>query len=150
RGRREAPVEVAPRAGHRDAEAHGAQPARRGRRRRDARRAHVVRAVDGTEPRKRRVTGTPLDLGPALTFCPAARPERFEKALDRSDGVILDLEDAVSADAKAAARGAVIESELDPSRVIVRVNPLDSDAIVADLSSLSQTDYRTIMVAKAE
>ena len=96
------------------------------------------------------MTGTPFDLGPALLFCPADRPERFEKALERSDGVILDLEDAVNPDSKAAARGAVIESELDPSRVIVRVNPLDSDAIVADLSSLSQTDYRTIMVAKAE
>ena len=52
--------------------------------------------------------------------------------------------------AKAAARGALIESELDPDRVIVRVNPPGTDDFVADLATLSQTDYRTIMVAKAE
>lgn len=96
------------------------------------------------------MTYPPFDLGPALLFCPADRPDRFGKALERSDAVILDLEDAVATDAKPAARGALIESELDPSRVVVRVNPLDSDAFMADLSTLSQTDYRTIMVAKAE
>ncbi|MEZ3160153.1 CoA ester lyase [Microbacterium sp. BWT-B31] len=93
---------------------------------------------------------TPFDLGPALLFCPADRPDRFAKAMERADAVILDLEDAVAADAKPAARGALIESELDPDRVIVRVNPLESDAFIADLSTLSQTDYRTVMVAKAE
>ncbi len=91
-----------------------------------------------------------LGVGPAILFCPADRPERFAKALERSDAVILDLEDAVAPAAKAAARGAVIESELDPDRVIVRVNPLDSDDFVSDLASLSQTDYRRIMVAKTE
>lgn len=89
-------------------------------------------------------------LGPAILFCPADRPERFAKALERSDAVILDLEDAVAPAAKAAARGAVIESELDPDRVIVRVNPQDSDDFVSDLASLSQTDYRRIMLAKTE
>lgn len=93
---------------------------------------------------------TGFDSGPALLFCPADRPERFAKALERSDAVILDLEDAVAAGAKSAARGALIESDLDPDRVIVRVNPLDGDAIASDLASLSQTDYRTVMVAKAE
>lgn len=89
-------------------------------------------------------------LGPAILFCPADRPERFAKAMERADAVILDLEDAVAPAAKAAARGAVIESELDPDRVIVRVNPLDSDDIVSDLATLSQTDYRRIMLAKTE
>src|SRR3954447_16053891 len=89
-------------------------------------------------------------LGPALLFCPADRPERYAKALERSDGVIIDLEDAVSPADKTAARGAVIESELDPARVIVRVNPVDTDDYTADLATLSQTDYRTIMVAKSE
>lgn len=89
-------------------------------------------------------------MGPALLFCPADRPERFAKAAERADAVILDLEDAVGADAKVFARGAVIESELDPSRVIVRVNPPDSAHFAADIATLSQTDYRTIMVAKAE
>lgn len=93
---------------------------------------------------------TRFDLGPAILFCPADRPERYEKALQRADAVILDLEDAVSADAKPAARGALIESELDPERVVVRVNPTGSDAFAADIATLSQTDFRRIMVAKAE
>ncbi|EIC08850.1 HpcH/HpaI aldolase [Microbacterium laevaniformans OR221] len=89
-------------------------------------------------------------LGPALLFCPADRPERYEKALERADGVILDLEDAVAPADKVAARVALIDSQLDPDRVIVRVNALDSAEIDSDLASLSQTDYRRVMVAKAE
>lgn len=87
---------------------------------------------------------------PALLFCPADRPERFVKALERADAVILDLEDAVGPDRKTAARGAVIDSDLDPSRVIVRVNPIGTEAFAADMATLSQTDYRTVMIAKAE
>jgi citrate lyase subunit beta / citryl-CoA lyase len=89
-------------------------------------------------------------LGPALLFCPADRPERYQKALDRADGVILDLEDAVAPNAKTAARGALIDSELDSTRVIVRVNPAGTEDFTADLATLSQTDFRRIMVAKAE
>lgn len=91
-----------------------------------------------------------FDLGPALLFCPADRPERYAKALERADAVILDLEDAVAPHDKTAARGHLIESELDPAHVIVRVNPPETDAFIADLATLSQTDYRRIMVAKAE
>jgi citrate lyase subunit beta/citryl-CoA lyase len=91
-----------------------------------------------------------MSLGPALLFCPADRPERYAKALERSDAVIIDLEDAVAPAAKAAARGGVIESELDPDRVIVRVNPPGTDDFTTDLATLSQTDYRRIMVAKSE
>lgn len=91
-----------------------------------------------------------IHLGPALLFCPADRPERFAKAAARADEVILDLEDAVAADAKTAARGAIIEAELDPARVIVRVNPVETDAFAADLATLSQTDFRRIMLAKAQ
>ncbi|MFV0320066.1 MAG: HpcH/HpaI aldolase/citrate lyase family protein [Microbacterium sp.] len=91
-----------------------------------------------------------FDLGPALLFCPADRPERYRTALERADAVIIDLEDAVAAPAKTAARGALIESDLDPERVVVRVNALDTPDVEADLVTLSQTDYRTIMVAKAE
>lgn len=91
-----------------------------------------------------------FDLGPAILFCPADRPERYTKALERADAVILDLEDAVAPADRRAARGAVIESELDPARVIVRINPVGSPDFVADLATLSQTDYRMIMVPKAE
>ena len=91
-----------------------------------------------------------FDLGPALLFCPADRPERFGKALERADAIILDLEDAVLPQAKAAARVNVIEAEIDPARVIVRVNAPDSDAFAADLEALARTDFRTVMVAKTE
>ncbi|MCC2032031.1 HpcH/HpaI aldolase/citrate lyase family protein [Microbacterium allomyrinae] len=95
-------------------------------------------------------TAARFHLGPALLFCPGDRPERYRKAMDRADAVILDLEDAVAGTDKAVARGHLIESELDPERVIVRVNPPETDAFTADLATLSQTDYRRIMVAKAE
>ncbi|MDZ8172667.1 HpcH/HpaI aldolase/citrate lyase family protein [Microbacterium xanthum] len=91
-----------------------------------------------------------IEAGPALLFCPADRPERFAKAVARADAVIVDLEDAVAPDAKTRARGALIEADLDPDRVIVRVNPTGSADFVSDIATLSQTDFRTIMVAKAE
>ena len=62
-----------------------------------------------------------LGMGPALLFCPGDRPDRFQKAADRSDAVILDLEDAVGAETKAAARAAIVAADLDPARTIVRV-----------------------------
>lgn len=89
-------------------------------------------------------------LGPALLFCPADRPERYAKALERADAVILDLEDAVAPAARPAARGALIDAQPDPARVLVRVNPVGTDEFAADLAALSQTDLRLIMVAKAE
>lgn len=89
-------------------------------------------------------------MGPAILFCPADRPERFAKAMERADAVILDLEDAVAPSAKTAARNAVIESDLDPDRVIVRMNAPGTPDFVSDLATLSQTDYRTVMLAKAE
>lgn len=87
-------------------------------------------------------------MGPALLFCPADRPDRFEKAAERSDTVILDLEDAVGADAKPAARQAVSASRLDPRRTVVRVNTAESGLQEADLEALAATDYRTVLVPK--
>lgn len=91
-----------------------------------------------------------FSYGPALLFCPADRPERYEKALERADAVIIDLEDAVLPDARAEARKALRASDLDPDRVIVRVNPVGTDDFLADLAVIARTPYRTVMVAKAE
>lgn len=91
-----------------------------------------------------------FDLGPALLFCPADRPERFRGALDKADGVILDLEDAVLPEAKSTARGNLVDADLDPDRVIVRVNAPGSEAFISDLEALARTDFRTVMVAKTE
>lgn len=89
-------------------------------------------------------------LGPAILFCPADRPERYAKAAERADAVILDLEDAVSPDAKVAAREALVAQPLDPAHTIVRVNAADTDDHALDLEALARTEYRTVMLAKAE
>jgi len=91
-----------------------------------------------------------FDLGPALLFCPGDRPERFSKAAERSDAVILDLEDAVGPEAKPAARAHVLASDLDPERVIVRVNAPGSAEFDDDVAMLAQSPFRTVMVAKTE
>ncbi|MEN8581353.1 CoA ester lyase [Burkholderia sp. RS01] len=97
-------------------------------------------------------------MGPALLFCPADRPERFQKAAERSDAVIIDLEDAVAAADKKRARGAILAQlgssgegpELDPSRTIVRINPAGTADFEKDLHCLAHTPYRTVMLAKTE
>lgn len=91
-----------------------------------------------------------FELGPALLFCPADRPDRYAKAVERADAVILDLEDAVAPENRVAARNAVIASDLDPARVIVRVNEVGSPDWALDLAALADTDYRTLMVPKAD
>jgi citrate lyase subunit beta/citryl-CoA lyase len=89
-----------------------------------------------------------FELGPALLFCPADRPDRYAKASERADAVILDLEDAVSPADKAAARQALLGTPLDPSRTIVRVNPAGGEHHPLDLAALRATAYRTVMLAK--
>ena len=88
--------------------------------------------------------------GPALLFCPADRPDRYAKAAAAADTVILDLEDAVAPADKAAARAALAACTLDPSRTIVRVNPVGTEAHLLDLAAVARTPYRTLMLAKAE
>ena len=98
------------------------------------------------------MTGAPAwtPPGPALLFCPADRPERYDKAAARADVVILDLEDAVAPADRPAAREALRASRLDPERTIVRVNPAGSDDLAADLEALEGTDYRCVMLAMTE
>ncbi|HEU5222819.1 MAG TPA: CoA ester lyase [Candidatus Lumbricidophila sp.] len=91
-----------------------------------------------------------FEFGPALLFCPASRPDRFAKALDRADAVILDLEDGVSATNRPAAREALVATPLEPSRVIVRVNAVGTDDFALDVLALARTNYRTVMLPKCE
>ena len=88
--------------------------------------------------------------GPAWLFCPADRPERFEKAAAAADVVILDLEDGVAAKDRDAARRALIETPLDPDRTVVRVNPSATPDHQLDLEALKHTSYTTVMLAKTE
>lgn len=90
-----------------------------------------------------------LALGPALLFCPADRPERYAKAAERSDTVVLDLEDAVAGRDRPAARDALVATPLDPARTVVRVNAEDTEDFAHDLVALRRTRYTTVMLPKA-
>lgn len=69
-----------------------------------------------------------IALARSFLFVPANRPERYAKALASGAGaVIIDLEDAVAPDAKAAARtqlaaGLAAMPAADRARVLVRIN----------------------------
>ncbi|SDS57389.1 HpcH/HpaI aldolase/citrate lyase family protein [Agrococcus carbonis] len=93
---------------------------------------------------------TLLGMGPALLFCPGDRPDRFQNAADRADAVILDLEDAVGPESKAAAREAVQAASLDPAGTIVRVQDASADGFEDDLAAVAASPFRTVMLAKAE
>jgi citrate lyase subunit beta / citryl-CoA lyase len=88
--------------------------------------------------------------GPAWLFCPADRPERFRKAAAAADVVILDLEDGVAAADRSAAREALIDVPLDPTRTVVRVNPSGTADQQLDLEALGRTSYDTVMLPKCE
>jgi citrate lyase subunit beta/citryl-CoA lyase len=88
--------------------------------------------------------------GPALLFCPADRPERYDKAARAADVVILDLEDGVAPPDRPAARGALQQADLDPTLTIVRVNPVGTPDHPLDLEALATTPYDLVMLAKTE
>lgn len=90
-----------------------------------------------------------FNFAPALLFCPADRRDRYDKAAQRSPVVILDLEDAVAAADKPAAREALGAHQLDPARTIVRVNAANSADFAPDVAALERTNYRTVMLPKA-
>ena len=89
-------------------------------------------------------------MGPAILFCPADRPDRYRKAMDRADAIILDLEDAVAPQERKQARQSLIANPMDPDRTIVRINPADTEDFALDLNALRQTRYQHVMLAKTE
>lgn len=88
--------------------------------------------------------------GPAWLFCPADRPDRFAKAAAAADVVILDLEDGVASADKEAARAALPDTPLDPTRTVVRINAAGTADHQADLEMLPRTAYTTVMLPKSE
>ena len=88
--------------------------------------------------------------GPAWLFCPADRPERYQKAAAAADIVILDLEDGCAAADRPAARKALVDVPLDPTRTVVRVNPFGTADQKLDLEALKKTPYDTVMLPKCE
>lgn len=91
----------------------------------------------------------------SLLFVPGDRPERMEKAAGLgADALILDLEDAVAAASKPAAREAVrgflAARAADGAAVFVRVNPLDGAFIADDVTALAGGGFDGIVLPKAE
>ena len=84
-------------------------------------------------------------------FVPANRPERIAKARESgADAIIVDLEDAVAPEAKAAARAALPEF-LDPARpVIVRINAATTRWFTEDLQLCQLPGVGGVMLPKAE
>ncbi len=88
--------------------------------------------------------------GPTWLFCPADRPERYDKAAAAADVVIIDLEDAVAPGDKAAAREALLGASLAPEHVVVRVNAATTEDFALDFDALARTPYRRVMLPKCE
>ena len=93
----------------------------------------------------------------SLLFVPGDSPRKLQKGLESgADALILDLEDSVAPDAKPQARAASLafltQTRTLPRRplLIVRVNPLTSGLIEADLDAVMAGAPDAIMLPKAE
>ena len=90
----------------------------------------------------------------SLLFVPGDRPDRMRKALaSGADVLILDLEDSVALEAKAAARDHVhnfVESGEAQVPLLVRINQLQSLALADDLSMLNGLSVAGIVLPKSE
>ena len=87
-------------------------------------------------------------------FAPGDSAKKMGKAIaSEADIALLDLEDSVAPENKAAAREAVIEalaSAPDRARVWVRVNPLSSDWAIDDLDAIVSARPGGVFLPKAE
>jgi citrate lyase subunit beta/citryl-CoA lyase len=92
--------------------------------------------------------------GPGWLFCPADRPDRYAKALARADVVVVDLEDAVAASAKTAARdalrGLAADGVLDRRRTVLRLNAAGTADHAEDVRLGTEVGLVRVMLAKAE
>jgi len=88
-----------------------------------------------------------------MLFVPGDRPDRFPKAVGSgADAVILDLEDAVTPDRRSYARQAIAEYLRGPRQgvpVWVRINPVDSADVLADLAAVVPARPEGVVLPKA-
>ena len=93
-----------------------------------------------------------LKAARSFLFVPADRPERFAKAAaSGAHAIIIDLEDAVSPDAKADARSNILEY-LDGNRaghVLVRINDAESPFYAGDLDVARHPNLAGTILPKA-
>ncbi len=84
-------------------------------------------------------------------FVPGNRPERFDKACAAgADAVIVDLEDAVPADGKEAARAALAKWLAPGHPVFIRINGAGTPWFEGDLALCGQPGVAGIVLPKAE
>ena len=96
-----------------------------------------------------------MTLPTSYLFVPGDRPDRFAKAIAAGAGaVIIDLEDAVAPDAKAAARDHIRAwtrgDDAARADVVVRINDAATAWFDADLELVRACGIRGIMLPKAE
>jgi len=85
-----------------------------------------------------------------MLFVPGDRPDRFSKAVAAgADAVIVDLEDAVAPERKAAARESVRAALHGGLDAWVRVNDVRSDEGARDLAMLVATPPAAVVIPKA-
>ena len=91
----------------------------------------------------------------SLLYMPGSNPRALEKARSLpADGLIIDLEDAVAADAKAGAR-AIVAAALAAGgygsrELVLRVNPLDTPWGHADLAAAATMPIDAVLLPKVE
>ena len=92
-----------------------------------------------------------LRRGPvSMLFVPANRPDRFAKAAaSGASAVVLDLEDAVAAVDKAAARTTIVPG-LTGVPCVWRINAIGSSAYDGDMRLLERMRPDAVMLPKAE
>jgi citrate lyase subunit beta / citryl-CoA lyase len=88
----------------------------------------------------------------SVLYMPGSNPRALEKARDLpTDGLILDLEDAVAPEAKLQARDAVvkaIEKGFGDREVLVRINGLDTRWWVDDIDAAASAHPDAVLVPK--
>ncbi|HUI15385.1 MAG TPA: CoA ester lyase [Xanthobacteraceae bacterium] len=88
----------------------------------------------------------------SVLYMPGSNPRALDKARELpADGVILDLEDAVAPEAKAAARQNIVkalQTGFGDREVLVRINALDTRWWVDDLAAAAAAEPDAILVPK--
>ncbi|MDR3467210.1 MAG: CoA ester lyase [Xanthobacteraceae bacterium] len=89
----------------------------------------------------------------SMLFVPGDSPRKFEKAAQTAaDALIIDLEDSVTGENKAEARGltrTMLEgNRRDGMKLFVRVNALDTDMTLADLAAIMPAKPDGIVLPK--
>jgi citrate lyase subunit beta/citryl-CoA lyase len=97
------------------------------------------------------VTESIVDTVVAPLFVPATRLDRLSKAAQSgADAIIIDLEDAVAAKDKVAARDALTTAELPPLPVILRINGAGTAWFEDDLRMTAVGRFAAVMLPKSE